>query len=352
MTEATKTAIAPYKQKAVVQWRGQSITVTFGDVKSLICPRATDQEVAIFLNVCQGLQLNPFVNECYLIKYDAGDKAAIVIAIESYLKAAETNEHYDGCEAGIILKGHTGALEFREGSFLLLDEAPALVGGWARVYRSDRSRPTYVAVNKAECIKYNREGKPTKFWVESNQPWMLRKTALKRALVEAFPSLFAGTMASAELSGDIEAEYHEIPEGTLPAAMEKAGKPDWRKFWARAQKELQITEEQAHDLLHVGSIKTELIDQGVTMEQIWTSLVNAVQGQAQADERPYLDMDLTKESLEKLGWMDVGRYLIQKYKVKGNSIKEMLEQLDKGQATEFAAELDRRVDAMEQRSST
>lgn len=276
----------PEQTKAIVSWKGEKITIGFHDVKTLICPLATDQETVIFLKTCQSLQLNPFAGECYLIKYAEEDKAAFVIAIDSYLKSAEVNKQYDGCEAGIILKNQAGALEFREGSFILVEEKAMLVGGWARVYRKDRGRPTYTAVNKVECIKLNRFGKPTRFWSEEKQPWMLRKTALKRGLVEAFPSLFAGTLATAELGGDIaDAEYREIPEGTLPPGLEKNGKPDWHKFWPKVKDELGLTEEQAHSLLQVKSIKEELIDRGLTMEQIWDALVYALRARSAGADR-------------------------------------------------------------------
>jgi len=134
-----------------------------------------------------------------------------------------------------------------------------------------------MAVNKAECLKYARNGNLTKFWVKDKQPMMLRKTALKRALVEAFPSLFAGTMFTAEVADETEAEYREMPEGELPPAMEKEGKPDWKKLWARVKSELGLTTKEAHQLLQVGSIKEELINQGWTPEQVWGALVSALQ---------------------------------------------------------------------------
>ncbi len=278
-----KTQAKP-QEKAVVKWKGEQITVSFHDVKSLICPLATDQEVIVFLKTCQSLQLNPFAGECYLIKYSEEDKAAFVISINSYLKAAEVNDSYNGCEAGIILRDSGGKLESREGAFLLEDEKGKLAGGWARVYRKDRDRPTYMAINKTECIRLTKYGKPTRFWTEEKQPSMLRKVALKRALVEAFPSLFAGTLATAEVAGDIhEAEYEEMPEEILPPAMEKEGKPDWKKFWARVKSELGMTTEQARELLQVDSIKEELIDTGWTMERIWNGLISALQREKAAE---------------------------------------------------------------------
>ncbi len=254
-------------------------------MKKLICPLASDQETAVFLKTCQSLQLNPFASEIYLIKYSEKDKAATVIAIDAYLKAAEANSQFDGYESGIILD-FGGRLEFREGAFLLEKERDHLAGGWARVYRKDRSRPFYVAVNKKECVRYRRDGSLTEFWTVEKQPSMLRKVALKRALVEAFPSLFSGTISNVDYETLPEEVREIVPEsrgesseGELPPVLEKNGNPDWRKFWARVKSELRLTPEQARKLLHVDSIKKDLIDQGVSMETIWDSLVNALQGQ-------------------------------------------------------------------------
>jgi len=268
------------QEVAIVQHRGTSLRITWQDVKTLICPLATDQETAIFLKTCQALQLSPFHNEIYLIKYSERDKAATVVAIGAYLKAAEVNENYNGCEAGIILRNSGGKLEFREGAFVLDDELDRLVGGWARVYRKDRDRPTYMAVNKTECVRYTREGKLTQFWTREKWASMLRKTALKRALVEAFPSLFAGTLASTEVADNVP----ELEEGELPPALEKAGQPDWKKFWAKVKSELGLTAEEARELLQVDSIKEELIDAGWTMERIWDELIAALQRQKAAAE--------------------------------------------------------------------
>ena len=264
------------REKAVVKWKGEPIIVTFQDVKNLICPYASDPEAVIFLRTCQSLQLNPFAKEIYLIKYSENDKAAMVIAIDSYLKSAETNDNFNGIEAGIVLRDSGGRLELREGSILLSDETDKLVGGWARVYRKDRERPFYMAVNKAECLRYTREGNLTKFWVEAKQPSMLRKTALKRALVEAFPSLFAGTLSN------VEADY-EVPEGELPPAYERNGEAYWKLWWAK-QKEKGLTEDDVHSFLGVSSLKDDWIEQGRTLEEA-DAVINAALAQAKKSKK-------------------------------------------------------------------
>lgn len=357
---AIATIIKPQETKAIVQWKGEPITITFQDVKNLICPLAAEQEVAVFLKTCQSLQLNPFANECFLIKYDARDKAAFVIAIDSYLKAAEVNHDYDGCEAGIILKDSGGKLELREGAFLLDEEKGNLAGGWAKVYRKDRSRPTYVAVNKTECIKLTREGNPTKFWSEPKQPWMLRKTALKRGLVEAFPSLFAGTLATAEITSDIE--------GELPSAFQNGDDPDWTQFWVKAKDELKIDKDDAHRLLGVESVK-QLIEQGQTLEQIWLMLVDKVRELQSSEAYPQpmdadfqelfedpvveltdkppvpIDMNWLNDAVKTLKWDGAASYVKGKYpEAKGATLGQAIQSLPQEKQEEFVKEVQRRLE--------
>lgn len=338
---------------AMVRWQGEHITITAQDVKNFICPLATEQEVAIFLKTCQSLQLNPFANECFLIKYDAREKAAFVIALDSYLKAAENNPNYDGCEAGVILKDSGGKLELREGALVLDEDMPRLVGGWAKVYRKDRGRPTYVAVNKNECIRYTSKGTPTLFWSEPRQPWMLRKVALKRALVEAFPSLFAGTLATAEIESDIE--------GTLPAAFDNGGKPDWPKFWAKVQNELGLTEKEAHDLLGTESIKAA-IESGRSLETIWTELVQKVQERQMGTAYPEpMEQDFTvddtpakptpidiawlNDGIKRTQWKDVVSYVKQFPEAKGPKLGDAIASLTREHQEELCRELQRRLEA-------
>jgi phage recombination protein Bet len=356
MSTAVATKTKPQDGKAIVQWKGEAIIISFQDVKGLICPLATDQEVAIFLKTCQSLQLNPFANECFLIKYDSREKAAFVIAIDSYLKAAESNIQYDGHEAGIILKDSGGKIELREGAFLLDEDRPRLAGGWAKIYRKDRAHPVYVAVNKNECIKVTREGKPTQFWAEPKQPWMLRKVALKRGLVEAFPSLYAGTLATAEIESDIE--------GELPRAFENNGKPDWRKFWVRVQDELQLTEEQAHTLLGVDSVK-EIVAKS-SLEEAWNLLIERIKekntvpnapcevqppeetidfNEPEPEKKNPIDMVWLRDALEnKLGWHNVGNWLKNNYgETFGTSVRAMIESLSPEHKREFVAEVQKRL---------
>ena len=58
-----------------------------------------------------------------------------------------------------------------------------------------------------------------------------------------------------------------------------------------------------------------------------------------------IDLQWLKESLEQLQWTDCGEYLMNKYKVKGSRISEMVGKLTPEQQAEFVSEVQRRLDA-------
>lgn len=195
---------------------GQRMTVTFDDVRNFICKEATIAECRIFLETCKQYHLNPFTKEAYLIHYDNknGDTAStIVLGKTCYMKMAEAHPQYDGFEAGVIVMDEAaGELIHREGSIVYQGET--LVGGWAKTYRKDRSRPFYEEVNFSE---YDTK---KSLWV-TKPATMIRKVALVHTLREAFPATFGGLIDESEVPVDAEADFRELPAeeaaaGTVP----------------------------------------------------------------------------------------------------------------------------------------
>lgn len=133
---------------------GQHFTVSFADVRNFICAKATDAECKIFLETCKQYKLNPFTKEAYLIHYDnKNDDTAstIVLGKNCYLQMAERNPNFDGFEAGVIVLTADGQLLNREGSIVYDgDGGETLLGGWAKVYRKDRTRASYEEVKLSE----------------------------------------------------------------------------------------------------------------------------------------------------------------------------------------------------------
>lgn len=192
---------------------GQRMTVTFDDVRNFICKEATIAECRIFLETCKQYHLNPFTKEAYLIHYDNknGDTAStIVLGKTCYMKMAEAHPQYDGFEAGVIVMDEAaGELIHREGSIVYQGET--LVGGWAKTYRKDRSRPFYEEVNFSE---YDTK---KSLWV-TKPATMIRKVALVHTLREAFPATFGGLIDESEDPVDAEADFRELSAEEAAAA--------------------------------------------------------------------------------------------------------------------------------------
>lgn len=203
---------------------GQHFTVSFGDVRNFICPKATDSECKIFLETCKQYKLNPFTKEAYLIHYDnKNDDTAstIVLGKNCYMQMAERNPNFDGFEAGIIvLDTAAGELIHREGSIVF--DGEELLGGWAKVYRKDRTRASY------EEVKLSEYDTGKSLW-SGKKATMIRKVALVHALREAFPSTFGALYDESEVRVDAESTAREVPPEELPVLDPYAGSNRHRK---------------------------------------------------------------------------------------------------------------------------
>lgn len=205
----------------IITMDGQHLTVSFEDVRNVICPKATDAECKIFLETCRQYKLNPFTKEAYLIHYDNNSDAtasSIVLGKACYMQMAERHPQYDGFEAGVIVMAN-GQLFNREGAVVY--EGEELLGGWAKVYRKDRSRPSYSEV------KFSEYDTGKSLW-KAKPATMIRKVALVQALREAFPTTFGTLYDESEISIHVDAEGE---------ARELDDEPPYRRRSLRSRKE-------------------------------------------------------------------------------------------------------------------
>lgn len=207
---------------------GQHFTVSFADIRNFIEPKATDAECKIFLETCKQYHLNPFTKEAYLIHYDNKNESAastIVLGKNCYLQMAERNPNFDGFEAGVIVLTADGQLLNREGSIVYDgDGGETLLGGWAKVYRKDRTRASY------EEVKLSEYDTGKSLW-NGKKATMIRKVALVHALREAFPSTFGALYDESEVSVHVDAEStaREVDPEDLPVLDPYAGTKRPRK---------------------------------------------------------------------------------------------------------------------------
>src|SRR5699024_3485254 len=179
---------------------GEQINLSGNTVKQYLVSgngNVTDQEVVMFLNLCKFQQLNPFLNEAYLIKFGS-QPAQIIVSKEAFMKRAEMNPHYRGVEAGIIVERNNELKEV-EGAVKLPSDK--LIGAYAHVYRSDRDKPITVRISLEEF------GKSQATWKQMPMN-MIRKTAIVNALREAFPNNVGAMYTEEEVQ---QSETYEQP---------------------------------------------------------------------------------------------------------------------------------------------
>lgn len=170
-------------------------------IKKYINDKATDDEAYVFLQLCQARGLNPFLKEAHLIKYDHLKPATMVVGKDAFMKRAELHPCFAGIEAGIILESGDDscpAINEREGSFYLPVELTHIVGGWAKVYRTDRKVPIVAKVAFSEYVGLTSQGQPNKIW-GSKPATMIRKVAIVQALREAFTTELGGCYDQCEM---------------------------------------------------------------------------------------------------------------------------------------------------------
>lgn len=227
-------AASPAKPVEITSADGQHMIVSFSDVRNFICAKATDAECKIFLETCKQYRLNPFTKEAYLIHYDNNSEetpSTIVLGKNCYLQMAERHPSYDGFEAGVIIFDKVaGDCQKREGSIVYEDEE--LLGGWAKVYRKDRTRPSY------EEVKLTEYDTGKSLW-KGKKATMIRKVALVHALREAFPFTFGSLCDESEVHVDAESTAVELDDaGQAPA-------PRWARIKEAAEQADALTVEEA-----------------------------------------------------------------------------------------------------------
>lgn len=170
----------PVKKDMTFTVNGQDVMLSQKIVRDYLVRgngNVSDQEVSMFISLCKYQELNPFINEAYIVKFGS-QPASLIVSKEAFMKRAENNEAFKAMEAGIIVEREGEMVEL-EGAIKL--KSDNLLGGWAKIYRKDREMPVTVK------ISFDEFSKSQATWKTSPMN-MIRKTAVVNALREAFPN--------------------------------------------------------------------------------------------------------------------------------------------------------------------
>ncbi|HEP2044136.1 TPA: phage recombination protein Bet, partial [Streptococcus pyogenes] len=218
----------------IVEAKGEFLTnpqlLNSGIIRKYLDPqgKASDEELAYFIAQAKAQNLNPFTKEIYFIKY-GNQPAQVVTAKSAFEKKADTHPQFDGKEAGVIYL-QDGEIKYSKGAFI--PKGAEILGGWAKVYRKDRTYPTETEVSfeeydnskiRARVKELTQQGKDITYPVMNSygkpigeNNWdtmpcvMIRKVALVSAYREAFPAELGSSYEADEIQLD------NIPKDVTP----------------------------------------------------------------------------------------------------------------------------------------
>ncbi len=107
MANQNTPAVTSEESRAKVTYAvaGQEVTLSYKIVRNFLTKgtgKVTDQDLTQFISICKYNQLNPFLNEAYLVKFGTAP-AQMIVSKEALMKRAEACDKYDGIQGGIII---------------------------------------------------------------------------------------------------------------------------------------------------------------------------------------------------------------------------------------------------------
>ena len=179
-------------------------------LKTTICKGSTDDELKLFIQVCQRTGLDPFARQIFAVHRKDRKTGQMVMSIQTSIDGfrliAERSKNYAGQRGPFwTADGET----WKEVWLPKTPPAAAKVG----IMRRGFTEPLWAVATWEEfCPLY--EGRPMGLWAKLG-PLMLAKCAESQGLRRAFPQDLSGIYTEEEMAQAVEAEApQETPEWT------------------------------------------------------------------------------------------------------------------------------------------
>jgi phage recombination protein Bet len=172
-------------------------------VKDTICRGSSDNELQMFISICNKTGLDPFSKQCWAVKrWDSGlgrEVMAFQTGVDGFRVIANRSDKYSG-QLGPFWCDETG--EWKD--VWLSDKPP--IAAKVGVLRADFKEPLWGVAKFSSYAARKKDGSLTPFWVKMPD-LMIAKVAECLALRKSFPQDLSGIYSDAEMD---QASNHEV----------------------------------------------------------------------------------------------------------------------------------------------
>ena len=220
MNENTEKALSPFEEREMIYTMdvGGQMRLTANMVKRYLVQGQrdyiTDDEVLFFMQTCKALRVNPFLRECWLIKYSKTEAAQIIVSIHHLRDLSMTHSLCEGWQKGLIVWSKEKG-ELRTHGFV--PPGYDLVGAWFKARPKGWTFDYELEINLSGYIKYKSGGGITAFWTEEKQPSQLMKVVESQGLRSVFTEKTRGLYVKEEFN--INPEDSDIVDIGSPAKL-------------------------------------------------------------------------------------------------------------------------------------
>ena len=165
-------------------------------IKRTICKDATDDELKLFLSVCEKKKLDPFTNQIYAVKRWNSELKRFVMSfqtsIDGFRLIAERSGHYAG-QLGPFWCDDEG-----NWTDVWLSDSPPIAAKVA-VLRNDFKEPLWAVAKFKSFVQRKKDGTANRFWTLMPEH-QIAKIAEAQAIRRSFPHELSGLYIEDEIA--------------------------------------------------------------------------------------------------------------------------------------------------------